>query len=146
MAAFNSSVTCAAKHPSDHLTTSVVVSGVTRLRFGVRGNETADGFARDGYSTGFVGLEPAVGVSGLDLRNKIGRWLGNQHRRRRQDLGSSQRPARELISGPSRGTRVRFLSFNRVQSRAVTGHNTLRRHLQLMRLTDSPLQEVRSGG
>jgi len=35
------------------------------------------------------------------------------------------------------------LSFNRTQSRAVTGlltgHNTLRRHLRLMGLSDSPL-------
>jgi hypothetical protein len=36
-----------------------------------------------------------------------------------------------------------FLSFNRTQSRAVTGlltgHNTLRRHLHLLGLSDSPL-------
>jgi len=39
--------------------------------------------------------------------------------------------------------KVRFLSFNRAQSRAVTdfliGHNTLRRHLHVLRLPDSPL-------
>jgi hypothetical protein len=52
---------------------------------------------------------------------------------------NSQRQARELISGLCRGTKVRLLSFNRLQSRVVTGHNTLRRHLHLMRLTDSPL-------
>ena len=38
---------------------------------------------------------------------------------------------------------ARFLSFNRTQSRAVTGfltgHNTLRRHIHLMGLSDSPL-------
>jgi len=41
------------------------------------------------------------------------------------------------------GAKTRFLSFNRIQSRAVTGrltgHNTLRRHLHLMGLSDSPL-------
>jgi hypothetical protein len=41
------------------------------------------------------------------------------------------------------GANARFLSFNRTQSRAVTGlltrHNTLRRHLHLMGLSDSPL-------
>jgi hypothetical protein len=92
---------------------------------------------------GFLGPEPALRVSRQDLRNKIGRWLGNQHRRRWQNLGSAQRQARELISDPCRGTRVRFLSFNGTQSRVVTGlltgHNTLRRHLHLMGLTDSPL-------
>ena len=47
------------------------------------------------------------------------------------------------ISGPCLGTRARFLSFNRIQSRAIigllTGHNTLRRHLHLLGLLDSPL-------
>jgi len=49
----------------------------------------------------------------------------------------------KLISGPCPGAKARFLSFNRTQSRVVTGlltgPNTLRRHLHLMRLSDSPL-------
>jgi len=44
---------------------------------------------------------------------------------------------------PCPGTRIKFLSFNRTQSRVVTGlltgHNTLRRHLYLLGLLDSPL-------
>jgi predicted Zn-ribbon and HTH transcriptional regulator len=84
-----------------------------------------------------------LGFPKQDMCNKIGRWLGSLHQRRWQDLGNSQRQARELISEPSRGISVRFVSFNRVQSSVVTGlltgHNTLRRHLQPMRLTDSPL-------
>jgi hypothetical protein len=52
--------------------------------------------------------------------------------------------AREFISGPSLGTRAKFFTFNRVQSRVVTGlltgHNTLRRHLYLLGLLDSPLR------
>jgi hypothetical protein len=60
-----------------------------------------------------------------------------------RDLGNTQRQARELISGPCLGTEIRFLSFNRMHSRAVTGfltgNNTLRRHLHLMGLIDSPL-------
>ena len=58
-------------------------------------------------------------------------------------LGDTQRQARELISGPTLGTRAKFLTFNRIQSRVVTdllmGHNTLRRHLHLLGLHDSPL-------
>jgi hypothetical protein len=106
--------------------------------FGVRGNETANRLVRNGSASGFVGPELVLGVSQQDLRNKISRWLGNQ-----QNLGDAQRHACELISGPYWGTRVRFLSFNRTQSRVVTGllqgHNTLRRHLYLMGPTDSPL-------
>ena len=41
------------------------------------------------------------------------------------------------------GAKARFLHFNRTRSKAVigfsTGHNTLRRHLHLMGLSDSPL-------
>jgi len=58
-------------------------------------------------------------------------------------LGHTQRQARELISGPCLGAKARILSFNRTQSRAVTGlltgHNTPRRHPHLMGLADSPL-------
>jgi hypothetical protein len=51
--------------------------------------------------------------------------------------------ARELISGPCLGAKATFLSVNRTQSRAVTGlltgHNTLRGHLHLLGLLDTPL-------
>jgi hypothetical protein len=47
------------------------------------------------------------------------------------------------ISGPSLGAKTKVVSFNRTQCRAVigllTGHNTLRRHLYLLGLQDSPL-------
>ena len=70
-------------------------------------------------------------------------WLLNQHWISWRDLGHTQRQARELISGPSPGIKAKLLSFNRIQSRVVTGlltgHNTLRRHLYLLRLIDSPL-------
>jgi hypothetical protein len=91
----------------------------------------------------FVGPEPALGVSRQDLRNRINCWLVNQHWGRWRSLGNTQKQARTLISGPCLGTKARRLSFNRIQSRAVTGlltgHNTPRRHLHLMVLTDSPM-------
>jgi hypothetical protein len=70
-------------------------------------------------------------------------WLVNQHWIWWRGLGDTQRQAQELISGPCLGAKDRFLSFNRTQSRAVTGlltgHNILRRHLQVMGLLDGPL-------
>jgi hypothetical protein len=64
-------------------------------------------------------------------------------------LSSTQRQAKKLIFGASLTTKTRLLSFNRTQSRVVTGlltrHNTLRRHLHLMGLTISPLGR-RCGG
>jgi len=56
---------------------------------------------------------------------------------------STQRQARELISGPDLVRRAQLLSFNRTQSRVVigplTGHNILRRHLYIMGLSNNPV-------
>jgi hypothetical protein len=69
--------------------------------------------------------------------------LVNQHWVWWQGLGNTQRQAQELILGPCLGAKAKSLSFNRTQSRVVTGlltgHNNLRRHFQLMGLSDSPL-------
>jgi hypothetical protein len=58
-------------------------------------------------------------------------------------LIDNQRQGRKLISGHIPTANTRLLSFNRTQSRVVTGlligPNTLRRSLHLMRLTHSPL-------
>jgi hypothetical protein len=97
-----------------------------------------------GSALRFVGPEPALGVSRQNIRRKIKRWLVNQHWVWWQGLGNTQRQARKLISGPCLGAKARFLSFERTKSRAVigllTGHtrNTLRRHLYLMGLSESP--------
>jgi hypothetical protein len=53
-----------------------------------------------------------------------------------------QRQAGELILGPKLATRAQLSSFNRTQSRALigllTGHNTLRRHLYVMGMSNNP--------
>jgi hypothetical protein len=41
--------------------------------------------------------------------------------------------------GPSPTTKTRLLSFDRAQSRVVSGHNTLRRHLYLKGMINSLL-------
>jgi len=47
------------------------------------------------------------------------------------------------LHGPSLDTRAKFMTLSRIQSRAVTGllmgHNTLKRHLYLLGLSNSPL-------
>jgi len=91
----------------------------------------------------FLGPKPALGVSRQDIQKKLSCWLVNQHGAQWCCLGNTQRQVREFISGPSLGTRAKFMTFNRIQSRVVTGllmgHNTLRRHLYLLGLLDSPL-------
>jgi hypothetical protein len=64
-----------------------------------------------------VGPEPSWGVSRQNIRRKIKIWMDNQHLARCRGLGSTQRQAGELISGPS----PLLMSFNKTQSRVVTG-------------------------
>ena len=67
--------------------------------------------------------------------------MENQHLILRCGPCNTQRQAQELISGPDLATRAQLLSFNRTQSRVVigllTGHNTLRRHLYIVGLSNN---------
>ena len=95
------------------------------------------------HGGGFLGPEPALGVSRRDIKKRLNRWLTNQHWARWRCLGGTQRQAQELISGPGRDAKAKLMSFNRTQSRAVigllTGRNNLRIHLHILGLTVSPL-------
>jgi ribonuclease HI len=112
-------------------------------RAGVRGNEIANRLARNGSAQRFVGPEPFLGVSRQTIRRKMKCWMEKLHLALWSGPCSTQRLARELISGPNLATGARLLSFDRTQSRAVigllTGHNTLRRCLHIMELCDSPI-------
>jgi len=88
---------------------------------GIRGNEIANGLVRDSSALRFLGPEPALGVSRRDLQKRLSCLLVNQHGAQWRGLGDTQRQAREFILGPSLGTRAKFLTFNRIQSRAVNG-------------------------
>jgi len=79
---------------------------------GVGGNEIADGLARDGSVLGFLWPEPVLGVTMRVIRKRLNQWLISQHWASWRDLGNTQRQARELISWPCPGFRVKFLSFN----------------------------------
>jgi ribonuclease HI len=110
---------------------------------GIRGNEIADELAREGSAHHFVGPVPAVGVSVHCIRRQIQCWMNRQHLARWQGLVATMRQAQGLISVSNTAARTALMSFNRAQSMVVidllTGHNTLRRHLHIMGLVDSPL-------
>ena len=110
---------------------------------GVWGNENADELTNGSSALRFHGPELALVVSRREIQNRQSCWLANQHKARWRGLRDTHRQARDLISGPCLGANARFLSFNRTQSRVVTGlltgHNTLRRHLHLLGMLDSPL-------
>jgi hypothetical protein len=67
------------------------------------------------------------------IRRKMERWIEIKHLALWCGPCSTQRQARELISGPDLAMGARLLSFNRTHTRVVTGlltgHNTLRRHI-----------------
>ena len=110
---------------------------------GVRGNEIVNEFAMGGSILGFLGPEPALGVSRRDIRRRISRWFVNQHWALWPCLGYTQRQAQELIYRHCLGVKAKFLCFDRTHFRAVTGlligHNTLRRHLHLLGLLNNSL-------
>ena len=109
----------------------------------MRGNEIVDKHTGDGSVQRFVGTEPFLGVSRQNMRRKIECWVENQHLVFWRGPCSTQRQARKLIFGPDLATRARLLSFNRTQSRVVigllTGHNSLRRHLYIVGLSNNPI-------
>jgi hypothetical protein len=94
---------------------------------------------KEGTVHQFVRLELTLGVSRQNIKKKI----GNQYTTMWQGLTSSQRQAWELISGASPAATSRLLSFNKMQSRAVTGLltgcNTVRRCSYIRGMIGSPL-------
>ena len=113
------------------------------VHVGVRGNKIADEIARGGLAQRFVGHESVLGVSRQNIRRKMKRWIKNKHLALWRGPCSTQRQARELISDPDLAMGARLLSFNRTQTRVVTGlltgHNTLRRYLHIMGLCNNPM-------
>jgi len=110
---------------------------------GVWGNETTTKLTRDSSVQNFVGPEPSLEVSRQNIKRKIKCCVDNKHLVMWFSLGSTQRQAQKLISGPSLSTKTRYIFFNRTHSGVVIGlltrHNTLRRHLHLLGLTNIPL-------
>jgi hypothetical protein len=106
-------------------------------------NEIADKLARSGSVQRFVGPQPFLGVSRQNIGRKMKYWMEKQHLALWHGPCSTQGQAQELISSPNLATRARLLSFNRTQSRVVigqlNGHNTLKRHLHIIGLSNNPI-------
>ena len=65
--------------------------------------------ARDDAVQKCVGPEPSLVVSGQNMRRKTKRWMDNQQLAMWHGLSSTQRLARELVSGPNRLLRPEFV-------------------------------------
>jgi len=91
---------------------------------------------------GLLDLSLSCGVSRQIIR-QIKCWMENQHLVLCRGPCSTHRQAGELISGLDLAKRARLLSSNTTQSSVVigllTGHNTVRRHLYIMGLSNNPI-------
>jgi hypothetical protein len=88
---------------------------------GLRGNAITDKLARGSSTQTFIGPEPSRGVSRRNIKNKIKRWVDNQHLAMWRGRCCTQREAGKFISSPNPATKARLMPFNRAQSRVVTG-------------------------
>ena len=99
---------------------------------GVEGNEIADELARKGASTRFIGPEPVCGLNWSAALGTIGSWVKSECARHwREQPGMKQ--AKTLIKPQIRPD---FIYLKKGELRQVvgylTGHNTLRYHLNKM--------------
>jgi hypothetical protein len=78
------------------------------------GNETVHELTREGSVHQSVVTEPALGISGHNIKKKIKCWIVNQHMPSWQGLTSTQRQVRELNLGPSPAANNKLLSFIRI--------------------------------
>jgi hypothetical protein len=127
--------------PTTFAKTSLEKYVYTKLEYTGYLSECSNGL--NGSAQRFVGPEPVLGASWQNIRRKMKRWIENKHLVLWRGPCSTQRQVRELISGPDLATGARLLSFNRTQTRVVTGlltgPNTLRRHLHIMWLCNDPM-------
>ena len=107
----------------------------------VPGNEKADELARIGSSTKFIGPEPVLGNHAGLVKGLVKRETGREHQRTWDDLQTC-RQAKEFLEGRNLRTTKFLLGLNRTCLRRMigmlTGHNSLRYHLNKMGLSDDP--------
>jgi ribonuclease HI len=105
---------------------------------GIEGNEKADVLARAGSNADFVGPEPALGGHAKLVSEAIKRRTRKEHQRRWDRLESC-RQAKEFLVGCNLRMTRDLLSMDRRSMRLavgmLTGHNTLRYHLNKMGLS-----------
>ena len=109
---------------------------------GISGNEKADELAKQGSRRPFIGPEPFLGVSLQSVKLAISLRTNQSHLDTWKKL-TTARQARELIEGPSQRYKKVLINLNRTRIRMVvgllTGHNTLQRHLHIMKISEDPM-------
>jgi ribonuclease HI len=110
----------------------------------VPGNEAADKLAVSGSKSPFIGCLPALPSPMVQTKRELKEWARQQHRA--EWLAHDDcRQSRELLGVPKQRRARDLLKLKRFQMRILTGiltgHNTLNRHLYIMRRIPDPTCE-----
>src|SRR5262249_23493614 len=107
---------------------------------GVEGNEKADELARNGSLSAFEGPEVLLGNYAGMLSELIKGEIRRKHQLRWEKLQTC-RQAKEMVEECNKQTTKFLLGLKRKHLRkmigVLTGHNSLKYHLNKMRLTDT---------
>ena len=102
----------------------------------IEGNEIADALARQAASSDFIGPEPALGLSAMSTKRIIRKWSVCEQNKRWHNLQGC-RQAKQLMLGVNTRLSKYALRLPRRDVRILvgllTGHNTLNRHLALLK-------------
>jgi len=106
------------------------------------GNEEANKLVKQAAAAEYIGPEPALGFSIIAVRSKVRQWAHNEHYKHRLNTEGC-RQAKELVTQVTLGLTQFALRQCRWDLRMLvyllTGHNTLSRHLTIMRRVNDPL-------
>jgi len=106
------------------------------------GNEEADKLAKQAAAAEYTGPEPALGFSTIAVRSKVRQWAFNEHYTHWLNTEGC-RQTKELVTQVTPGLIQFALRQYRRDLRTLvyllTGHNTLSRHLTIMRMVNDPL-------
>ena len=109
---------------------------------GIEGNERADGLARAGSSSRFIGPEPFCGLSMSVAKDHLRRWANQEHQKY-WACGSGLRHAREVIRLSSPGEARGLIRLDKTKLKAITelktGHGPFKKHLHTMGLINDPV-------
>jgi hypothetical protein len=101
-----------------------------------------DEVAKGATEVNFVGPEPVIPVSRQLVKSAISRWERNAHSeewRARPNCRQSKDFFKVCESVDHTFLRSLSRSSLRIMTQVITGHNTLQRHLWVMREVDSPI-------
>ncbi len=108
---------------------------------GLGGNEEADRLAREASQLPFIGPEPVLGTSPTLIRSSLRKWAQKQLHAG-WTMQTACRQAKQLIPGPRLSFSWKLLNLDRRRMRLIvgllTGHCTLNRHLNIMRVVTDP--------